>query len=203
MEITIDPPGVPGHNRCRLMQHLPEIPYFQIEVFLCGVFALALGAIHLWRVIRSELCARECMLCEHLVPADEYPHHLEMCLLRSLLRHSREYTRPCSPKIGHSASRKKPFCLFSKCLAQASVAQRRRLIVTAYKHPRAQENRPHTLGRPGPPPVTRRTGKEKPISPSASLKRPLVARRWKRQTLANILFEVEWRNGFSKSEGNV
>lgn len=67
------------------MNHLPEIPYLWIETALIGFAVLALAAIHLWRVLRSELRPRTCVFCGASVPSDDHAHHLEICGLKALM----------------------------------------------------------------------------------------------------------------------
>src|SRR5450631_4031071 len=69
---------------------LPDIPYAQIEILLAGTFVLVLGAIHLWRVLKSEIRPRKCVLCDESAPADEYAHHLEICVLRQKVAELRD-----------------------------------------------------------------------------------------------------------------
>jgi len=67
------------------MVHLPEVPYFQIEMLIAGAFVLALGAIHLWRAIKSELRSRRCVFCGESIAPDEHAHHLEICGLKMIM----------------------------------------------------------------------------------------------------------------------
>jgi hypothetical protein len=68
------------------MVQLPEVPYFQIEMRIVGAFVLALLAIHLWRVIKSELRSRRCVFCGKSIAPDEHAHHLEICGLKMMYK---------------------------------------------------------------------------------------------------------------------
>ncbi len=71
----------------------PEIPYTKIETLLVGAFILALAAIHLWRMLKSELSSRECVFCRKTVPADEHTHHLKICGLRKLYDDNQKFAK--------------------------------------------------------------------------------------------------------------
>ena len=64
----------------RQIERLKPFP----EAGLAGAFVLALATIHLWRAVHSELRPRKCVFCGESVAADEHPHHLEICGLKTL-----------------------------------------------------------------------------------------------------------------------
>ena len=72
------------------MAHVPDIPYFQIEVILAGCFVLFSGATRLWRVFKSDISPRKCILCSRSFPADDYARHLEMCAIKRVARLERK-----------------------------------------------------------------------------------------------------------------
>jgi hypothetical protein len=82
------------------MDHLPEIPYLWIETALVGFVVLALAAIHLWRVLRSELRPRTCVFCGESIPSDDHAHHLEICGLKALLSRRKPPTKAGETEAG-------------------------------------------------------------------------------------------------------
>jgi len=72
------------------MFQLPVIPFNELHSFLFASAAIVLGAIFLYRLIKSEVLWRKCDLCGELVPPDEHSHHVTVCALKlMLLRESR------------------------------------------------------------------------------------------------------------------
>jgi hypothetical protein len=79
------------------MDELPEIPFLWIDATLIGFVALALLAIHLWRVLRSEFRRRRCIFCGESIPSEDYADHVAIHGLKALLERTQP---PREPEAG-------------------------------------------------------------------------------------------------------